>query len=112
MPLALVKGKDSTCLSLIENISSVAAVNKSIRLIFAMGISCADLPSSRQCCSSAAAEARLLFFDGPRRQEAALRHGPFNETARLPYQVLAFGRARIQGFALRSRLRASKGITP
>jgi hypothetical protein len=38
--------------------------------------------------------------------------GPFNETARLPYQVLAFGRARIQGFALRSRLRASKGITP
>ena len=36
--------------------------------------------------------------------------GPFNESARLPYQVLAFGRARIQGFALRSRLRASKGI--
>ena len=37
--------------------------------------------------------------------------GPFNEGARLPYQVLAFGRARIQGFALRSRLRASKGVT-
>ena len=36
--------------------------------------------------------------------------GPFNESTRLPYQVLAFGRARIQGFALRSRLRASKGI--
>ena len=36
--------------------------------------------------------------------------GPFNERARLPYQVLAFGRARIQGFALRSRLRAAKGV--
>jgi hypothetical protein len=34
--------------------------------------------------------------------------GPFNEGARLPYQILAFGRARIQGASLRSRLRASK----
>ena len=33
--------------------------------------------------------------------------GPLNEGARLPYQILAFGQARMQGFALRSRLRAS-----
>jgi hypothetical protein len=37
--------------------------------------------------------------------------GSFDEGARLPYQALAFGRARIEGFALRSRLRASKGGT-
>jgi hypothetical protein len=35
--------------------------------------------------------------------------GPFNEGTRLPYQVLAFGRARMQGLLLRSRLRAQKG---
>jgi hypothetical protein len=38
-------------------------------------------------------------------------NGPFNEGARLPYQILAFGRARIQGVGLRSRLRASKEAT-
>jgi hypothetical protein len=38
--------------------------------------------------------------------------GPFNEGARLPYQILAFGRARIEGFALRSRLSASNGGAP
>jgi hypothetical protein len=37
--------------------------------------------------------------------------GSFNEGARLPYQILAFARARIQGIALRSRLRASKEAT-
>lgn len=35
--------------------------------------------------------------------------GHLNDVTRLPYQVLAFGQARIQGVALRSRLRASKG---
>ena len=33
--------------------------------------------------------------------------GHLNDVTRLPYQVLAFGQARIQGVALRSRLRAS-----
>jgi hypothetical protein len=34
--------------------------------------------------------------------------GRFNDVTRLPYQVFAFGRARMQGFASRSRLRASQ----
>ena len=37
--------------------------------------------------------------------------GHFNDVTRLPYQVLAFGQARIQGFALRSRLREGKGTS-